>query len=327
MTSSAQPIVAVLGAGKLGRGVAGMLLLGGARVRMYARRELSRKQAEQELPGLETTDSLAEAVNGGSFIFIAVPATSLLEVAKAYAPFAAGDHLVLHGCRGVGEGFLLPHKAIRAVTCVKRVGALGGPLYTEDFGSGRPLAAVVASRYVEVIESTRRLAEGTPVRVHGSRDPIGVEVAGALSNVAMIAAGMSDALDLGETARGVLLAHGLSEAMRLGSALGAEVETFTGLAGIGDLIPRRVTSTLRNFHTGDQVARGKPLAEVLSEAHGVVEGVTTAYEAAALAARMDLELPLVRAVAAVLAGQADAREALEAVLMTNLTLGRDALAS
>src|SRR5690606_18918491 len=159
---------------------------------------------------------------------------------------------------------------------------------------------------------TRRLTRGTPVRVHGSSDPTGVEVAGALSNVAMIAAGMSDALDLGDTARGVLLAHGLSEAMRIGTALGAELSTFTGLAGVGDLIPRRVTSTMRNFHTGEQLARGKSLDEVLSDAHGDVEGVTTAREAALLAERMQLRLPLVSAVYDVLRGAQEAREALEA---------------
>lgn len=325
MTTSERPAVSVLGAGRLGRGVAAMLLSKGARVRMYARRELSRRQAEQELPGLETTGSLEEACADASFLFFAVPATSLLELASEYAPYAAGDHLVLHGCRGVGEGFLLPHQAIRKVTCVKRVGALGGPLYTEDFASRRPLAAVVGSRYDEVVEATRALAAGTPVRVHASRDPIGVEVAGALSNVAMIAAGMAEALDLGETARGVLLAHGLSEAMRVGVALGAEPETFTGLAGVGDLIPRRVTSTVRNFHTGEQVAKGRSLAEVLTETVGAVEGITTAREAAALADRLSLDLPLVRAVRDVLASVRTARDALESVLTTDLALGADAL--
>lgn len=325
MTTTKPRVVSVLGAGRLGRGVAAMLLSGGARVRMYARRALSLKQAEQDLPGLETTASLEEAVRASSFVFFAVPATALLEVAREYAPFAAGDHLVLHGCRGVGEGFLLPHQAIRQVTCVKRVGALGGPLYTEDFQSRRPLAAVVASRYDEVVEVTRALTEGTPVRVHASSDPVGVEVAGALSNVAMIAAGMSDALDLGETARGVLLTHGLSEAARLGVALGAAPGTFSGLAGVGDLIPRRVTSTLRNFHTGEQVAKGRSLDEVLEETVGAVEGITTAREAAALAERLSLELPLVRAVRDVLAGVRPAREALESVLTTDLVLGADAL--
>lgn len=325
MTTKERPLATILGTGRLGRGVAAMLLSKGARVIMYARRELSRKQAEQALPGVETTGSLEEACASSRFFFFAVPATSLLELAREYAPYAAGDHLVLHGCRGVGEGFLLPHKAIRQVTCVKRVGALGGPLYSEDFGSGRPLAAVVASRYDEVIEATRALAEGSAVRISGSNDPVGVEVAGALSNVAMLAAGMARGLDLGETARGVLLAHGLSEAMRLGVALGADPATFGGLAGVGDLIPRRVSSTMRNVHTGEQVAKGRSLPEILSETLGAVEGVTTAREAAALAERLSLHLPLVRAVRDVLAGVRPAREALESVLTTDLSLGVDAL--
>jgi glycerol-3-phosphate dehydrogenase (NAD(P)+) len=322
-----QPSVAVLGAGRLGRGVALLLSPGSSDVRVWARRELQLKQVGTDVPSARLCETIEEACEDVDVVVIAVPATAVREVAAGYGPHARGDHLVLHACRGVDEGFMLPHQAIRSQTCAKKIGALGGPLYLQDLQDGRPLFAVLGSRFDETVVAVRRLCEGTQVKVHGSRDILGVEVSGAISNVAQIAAGMADALDLGDTARGVLLTHGLSEAERLGVALGADLNTFAGLAGVGDLIPRRVSSTQRNAQVGHLVASGKSLEEALDECAGCVEGVVTAREAVNTARNLGFDLPLVEAVNDVLVNERDAREAMESILALDLYLGREALAS
>jgi glycerol-3-phosphate dehydrogenase (NAD(P)+) len=181
---------------------------------------------------------------------------------------------------------------------------------------------VVASRYDESAEAVKQLVQGTPVRVHPSRDIVGVEIANAISNVSALAVGMCEELQLGDTSRGILLTHGLSEAAKLGAAFGALPATFAGLAGVGDLIPRNVTSTNRHHEVGRRLAQGLSLEGALQGLHGVVEGVLTAREASREGKRRGIQLALVNAVASIVDGAAKPEAALEAVLQVDLDLGR-----
>ncbi|MCK6546607.1 NAD(P)-binding domain-containing protein [Myxococcota bacterium] len=315
-----RPRAAILGAGRMARAVAKILGASGAEVRLWARKPSEADALAHELGALATCATPAEALDGAGVVFLAVPGPAMLDVAELYGPHARGDHVVLHASRGVGPGFALPHQMIRAKTCVRKIGVLGGPLHARELATGRPFAAVIASRFGEVISLVQALTRGTPVMVHGSRDVVGVEVAGALSNVGALAAGMAEALDLGDTARGVLLTHGLAESKTLGVALGADPVTFSGLAGVGDLIPRKVSSTDRHRVVGAAVATGTPLATALAQAGGHVEGVDTAREAVLLAAKLGLELPLVSAVHDILEGRVPPKETLERVLRRDLDL-------
>jgi glycerol-3-phosphate dehydrogenase (NAD(P)+) len=294
----------------------------GAPMALWARRKEQRDELESELSPthVRIVEAIGDAVEDAELVFIAVPTDALLEVAFAYGEHARGDQLVIHACRGVGDGFLLPHQMIRKRTCVRKIGVLGGPLHANEIGSGRPLAVVVASRFQETIRGVRSIAPEKAVFIHESKDVVGVEVAGALSNVTQIAAGMSDALELGDTARGVLLTRGLIDARRLGVAHGADVATFTGLAGVGDLIPRRVSSTDRHRTLGGRLAKGEEAERAIESLGGHVEGVKTAAEAAREAARLGLDLPLVRAVDQVLSGAKSPRESIESILRQDLEL-------
>lgn len=311
--------VAIVGGGRLAR-AAGLILGRRAPIKLWARAEKSREEIKKELAHVEVTADLAAAIDGAQLVVLAVPATNMLEIAEKYGEFAKGDHIVLNASRGVGPGFALPHEMIRARTCVRKIAAFGGPLHTRELALGRPLSAVLASRYSEPIAAVRELVAGGPLTIHASKDIVGVEVAGAMSNAAHLAAGMADALDLGETARGILLTHGLVEARRLGLALGGAPETFTGLAGVGDLIPRKVTSTERHHVFARRFIETGSLEEALRSADGHVEGVTTAKEAVKKGDRLEIDLPLMRAVAAILDGEAKPREALEAVLRLAIDL-------
>jgi glycerol-3-phosphate dehydrogenase (NAD(P)+) len=314
--------ITVVGGGVLGRAVARVLGLGGAAVRVWARRAETRDQLSKELPHAAISDNLKAACKGAAMVFFAVPAPALAEVAAIYGEVATGDQVVVHGARGVGVNFTLPHQILRDETCVRKIAVVGGPLHISELETGRPLAMIVASRFDEAIAAVQLITQNTPVKAHPSRDVVGVEVANAISNVSALAVGMADELGLGETARGLLLTHGLSEAARLGAALGALPSTFAGLAGVGDMIPRRVTSTHRHHQVGQLIVADTTLEDALALAEGTVEGVTTAKEAAALAKTLKLDLPLIQAIDDILHQRAEAKPRLEAVLRRDLDLGR-----
>ncbi|MEQ9502548.1 MAG: NAD(P)-binding domain-containing protein [Deltaproteobacteria bacterium] len=306
----------LIGGGAMARAVARILVKSGVDVHVYARNTT----LVEEVEGVVMHDEMGPAVEGASVVFLAVPADSLLEASEQYGEFARGDHVVLTATRGVTDRFMLPHEMIRAMTCVRKIGYLGGPIHARELTTGRQINLVLASRYGEVVNGIRALIQGTPIALHRSADIVGVQVAGAIANVGSIASGIATALDFGDTARGVLLTHGLVDATRLGVALGASASTFSGLAGVGELIPRHVTSMDRHVDLGRRVAEGEKLASALVACDGHVEGVKTAEEAVKAADRLGLELLLVPAVHDILLGRADPREALEAVLHKSLDL-------
>ncbi|MFZ9886748.1 MAG: NAD(P)H-dependent glycerol-3-phosphate dehydrogenase [Myxococcota bacterium] len=317
--SKTSKAIAIVGAGRLARAVGLVLDAGGHDIRLLARNTAQQKALHGLLRHAVACTSWEEACRELDLLFLAVPTAALPEVCALYAPYARGDQVVLHACRGVGPGFLLPHAIVRSHTCVKQIGVLGGPLYFEEVEQGHPLTAVVASRFDTVPALVRDLTHGTIVHTYPSRDLVGVEVAGAVSNVGLLAAGMADTLGLGDTARGLLLTQSLAEATQLGLALGATAETFTGLAGVGDLIPRRVSS--RRHH----VEAGRALAESdLAMEHrcrlATFEGAVTALAARDFAQQRGLDLPLMRAVSAVVAGERTPEVALEDVLRRDLSL-------
>jgi len=319
--------VAVIGAGRMAQVMSQVLLAGGGRVSVFSRRGMVRKALKEQLKKVHIVDSVEEACHHAHVVVLAVPAPDMPEAAASYAPFAQPDHIVIHACRGVAAGLVLPHQAIRNQTCVRKIVALGGPLYAEKLAKDRPMVAVAASRFADANERVRKLVEGTPVRLHGVSDVVGVEIAGAISNVSALAVGMSDALQLGDTARGVLLTRGLSEATRLGVRMGAELATFSGLAGVGDLIPRTVSSTKRHHDVGAQLSDGKTLAEALKSVTGSVEGVVTAQEVAAKTEKMGLRLPLVQGIAGILSGRLHVQQTLEDLLRLDLELEKESLAA
>lgn len=324
--SSAPATIAVLGAGKLGAAVAVLLANAGHSVAIWARRANAAQALAAAAPGSKVARDIASACEGTALVCFCVPAQALREVARAAGEVAHGDQIALHGCRGVEDGFTLPHEIIRAESCIKKIGVLGGPLYLDDAERGRPLVAVLGSRFDEVQRHIKRLTAGTQVRIHSTRDVIGVEVCGAVSNVAQIAAGLAEGCGLGATDQGLLLTRGLVEAMRIGLALGAERGTFTGLAGVGDLIPRPVTTMRKHRKLGQQIGEGADAAAAIA-GHPDLEGLRTAREARLLGQRLGLSLPLIDAVDDVLAHGKAAGPALERVLSMDFDIDPEALRS
>lgn len=318
-----RPRVAVLGGGNLAQAVATMLCGAGASVYVWARRKNVRTKLARANKAWHMVETAQAACENADLIVPAVPAFALREVMSQVGDVARGDQIVLHGIRGVEESFVLPHRVVREETCIRKIGVLGGPLFSPELHQGLPVSAVVASRFEEVIEIIRFVSEASPVYLHTSRDPIGVEVVGAISNVTALAVGAANALGLGETARGVLLTHGLADAARLGVSLGAQSVTFAGLAGIGDMIPRKVASTDRHHQFGAAIVEGGR-SQSNGSAPNLLEGVVTARAAVELSEERGLALPLVEAVEKLCCvdREEDPKEILFNVLRANLDLNR-----
>jgi glycerol-3-phosphate dehydrogenase (NAD(P)+) len=281
----------------------------------------ARRVNERYLPAVPLPDALAVAdaleplVLSADLALIAVTTTGLrdaLQRVKAFRPTLP----VIWLCKGFEQGQAkMPHEIAAEVLGAEHdCGVLSGPSFAEEVARGLPTAVTLASRSPAFARDTARELHGPAFRVYSSDDLIGVEVAGAVKNVMAIAAGISDGLRCGLNARAALVTRGLAEITRLGVALGGRPETFMGLAGAGDLILTCTGDLSRNRQVGLRLAEGKPLETILAELGHVAEGVSTSREVDRMATRLDIDMPITRAVCRVLEDHTQARAAAEELL-------------
>ncbi|MEO5844490.1 MAG: NAD(P)H-dependent glycerol-3-phosphate dehydrogenase [Caldimonas sp.] len=256
----------------------------------------------------------AALVHGaGGIIVIAAPMAGL-EALLASLPGRC-DAPVLWLCKGFqGATGALGHEIARRVAPSARVGVLSGPSFAIEVARGRPTALVAASSDPGVSATAVAAFHHAGVRIYTSADQVGVEVGGAVKNVLAIATGIADGMGLGPNARAALVTRGLAEMTRLGVALGAEAETFMGLAGLGDLVLTATGDLSRNRTVGLELATGKTLAQILAGLGHVAEGVRSAPMVLARAAAAGVEMPIVAAVAEVLEGQVAPEQAIERLM-------------
>ena len=193
-----------------------------------------------------------------------------------------------------------PSEIIREMLKLENVAALSGPNLSKEIAKGLPAASVVACPDNNTTKELQKILNSESFRVYTSDDVIGVELGGALKNIIAIAAGICDCLGLGSNAKSALIVRGMAEIKRLGIAAGAKAETFSGLSGIGDLITTCQSSLSRNHSVGEQLAKGKSLAEIQKSMNAIPEGVDTSVSALKLAERFNIEMPITREVYKVL---------------------------
>jgi glycerol-3-phosphate dehydrogenase (NAD(P)+) len=317
--------VAVLGAGAWGTAFAGALAARHA-VCLWARdpaqaaeigaSRCNRRYLPQHRlpPQLAVSADLARALADAELIFIATPTAALREVLRRLrALHAAGPIAWL--CKGFErDSGLLAHQVVAAELgsqCL--AGPLSGPSFADEVARGLPTALTIAGAPALCARVTAACHAGA-LRIYSTDDVVGVEVGGAVKNVLAIATGIADALGLGLNARAALITRGLAEITRLGVALGARAETFTGLAGVGDLILTCTGELSRNRQVGLMLGCGRSLADALAELGHVAEGVWSAPAVAARAAALGVEMPITQAVCAVLDGRLEPRAALQRLL-------------
>lgn len=305
--------IAVLGGGSFGTALASLLADIGRRVRLWVRREEHAREINEkhrnsrffpdvELPrSLQATADLEEAVRAAPVLLVVIPSRSFREVASRMGPFVQGDQIVVHATKGIEvDTFKRMSEILREETCALKIGVLSGPNLAGEVMARHPGGALVASRYQEVVDRVQELFRSDRLRVYGGRDVVGTELGGAFKNIIAIAAGAVDGMGFGDNTKGLLMTRGLSEMARFGVALGADVFTFGGLAGIGDLITTCASRLSRNRRVGEALAKGEKLPEILERLGQVAEGVPTTAAVHRQAVAMGLDLPIVRAVHSVL---------------------------
>ena len=209
---------------------------------------------------------------------------------------------------------LMPHEIARQVAPELQAGALSGPSFAQEVARGQPTALVAASRSAQVRQALVDAFHGPTLRVYGNDDLIGVEVGGAVKNVLAIATGLADGLNLGLNARAALITRGLAEIARLGTALGAQHETFMGLSGLGDLVLPATGDLSRNRRVGLLLAEGRSLEQAVQSLGHVAEGVYSARTVLQRARHLGVEMPITESVVGLLDGALKPVEAVAALM-------------
>jgi glycerol-3-phosphate dehydrogenase (NAD(P)+) len=304
--------VAVIGAGSWGTTVAAILADRVGTVLWARRPDLAREIAEERrnatylgdarLPArLAVTSSLEEALSGSDVVVMAVPSHGFRDVLSEAAPHLSPGAPLVSLTKGFEQATLRRMTEVAAEVCPDNpAGVLTGPNLAKEVLAGQPTASVVAFADEAVARELQGLFRTDTLRVYTNPDVVGCETAGAVKNVMAIAAGMAAGLGFGDNTRAAVITRSLAELARLGTALGGDPLTFSGLAGLGDLVATCTSPQSRNRSLGVELGRGRTLEEITAQVHTVAEGVKTSRPVVALAHGLGVEVPVAEQVVAVL---------------------------
>lgn len=290
-----------------------------ARDASQAQQMAAQRRNERYLPHAAWPEQLAVTADHsaalahaeGGLVIVATPMASLRERLAALSP----DSCVFWLCKGFESATgALGHQVAAAVLPRASVGVLSGPSFAQEVAGGSPTALVAASSDPALCDLAVQALHGDSIRIYRSSDVIGVEVGGAVKNVLAIATGISDGLQLGLNARAALITRGLAEMTRLGVALGAQADTFTGLSGLGDLVLTATGDLSRNRQVGLMLAQGLALPDVLEQLGHVAEGVYCAETVTRIAHDNGVSAPIADAVSAVIHRRINPRDAVLALM-------------
>ncbi len=266
--------------------------------------------------GIEATTDWQAAIAGAGAIVVATPSHTFRELLRALAPTLATGTALIWACKGIEPD---SHRLLHEIVAEELPdppphAVVSGPSFAGEVARGLPTALTVAASDTALAERAVTWFHGGGLRAYANPDIPGVVLAGALKNVYAIACGVADGLGFGANARAAVITRGLAELMRLGDRLGCADATFTGLAGMGDLVLTCTDDQSRNRRFGLALARGLDVDAALAEIGQAVEGVRTARAARALARGHRVDMPIVEQVAAVVHDGADTRGAVTALL-------------
>lgn len=319
--------VAVLGAGSWGTALAVVLADNHHQVRLWGHRQEHiekvnlTKENEKYLPGItlpeniEGTTSLLDAIDSAEAIVLAVPTKAIREVLKSIRQALQKDQMIVHVSKGIE-----PDSLLRISEMIEEelenysyqdIVVLSGPSHAEEVSRRMPTTVTATSSNMEAAEFVQDLFINKNFRVYTNPDVIGVELGGALKNIIALGAGISDGLQFGDNAKAALITRGLAEITRLGTKMGANPLTFSGLTGIGDLIVTCTSAHSRNWRAGNMLGKGYKLDEVLTNMGMVVEGVRTTKAAYQLGKREDVEMPITNALYDLLFEEKNPKEVVE----------------
>ena len=266
-------------------------------------------------PNLKATGDLEQAVRSADLLVMGIPSHSYRETLSIAAPFVRPWVPVLSLTKGLEQGTRLRMSEVtNEVLPGHPAGALTGPNLAKEILAGGAAASVVAMADEVVAEALQQVFSTDSFRVYVNDDVVGCELGGALKNVIALASGMADGLGTGDNTRSAVITRGLAEISRLGQALGGRPETFAGLTGMGDLVATCISPQSRNRFFGEQLGRGRTVAEVAAEMDQVAEGVKTAPVVCTLADEAGVVMPIASEINKVVRGQQTAQDAYRGLL-------------
>lgn len=311
--SSIRLPIAILGGGSFGTAIANIIAANGHDTRQWMRSSERAAQCRQlgenpvYLPGvklhqaLQITSDLAQAVSGCRIVFVAIPSKSFRAVLRRVAPLLAAETMLISTTKGIEhDSFHLMSDILREETSGMRIGVLSGPNFAKEIVANHYTATVIASEDEALCLTIQKVLHSETFRIYSSSDVFGVELAGALKNIYAIITGMAAALGSGQNTISLLITRALAEMMRFAEAMGADPMTFIGLAGVGDLILTCSSDLSRNYRVGYLVGKGKELEAAVAEIGQVAEGVNTIRLIKHKADEIDVYMPLVSAIYAIL---------------------------
>lgn len=322
------PSVAVLGAGSWGTALAALIARHDHPVVLWGRDAAGIAAIEQRhenpryLPGialpetLHATTDLAAALRDADLVLVVVPSHAFAETLQALAPHRPARAGVAWATKGFepGSGRFLHEVAGDILGADVPLAVVTGPSFAKEVAIGLPTALTVHSESPDFAQVVADVLHGPAFRAYTGDDMVGAELGGAMKNVLAVATGVADGMNLGLNARAGLITRGLNEMLRLSAAIGAQPETLMGLAGLGDLVLTCTGDLSRNRRLGLALGRGQSIADAVREIGQVVESVQTADEVMRQAERHGVELPISRAVQAVLHGEITPADGLRQLL-------------
>lgn len=312
--------IGVIGAGTWGMALSRMLFNTGNAVTVWSALseeidQLSRDRRQKNLPdmvipeGIQFTKSIEAACAGRDILLFAVPSVFVRSTSKAAAPFVPAGQIIVDVAKGLEPGTLKTMSEVISDEIPRaRVVALSGPTHAEEVAQDLPTTIVSASADVAAAKLVQRVFMNTCMRVYTNADVKGVELCGALKNIIALAAGISAGIGYGDNAKAALITRGLAEIERLGDKMGCQRATFSGLAGMGDLIVTATSRHSRNNRCGYLIGQGIPPEEAIRQVGMVVEGVNAIPAAMTLKQIYGVEMPIVDAVDAVVHHGASPRD-------------------
>ncbi len=326
--------IGVIGAGAWGTALAMLLSNKGHDVTLWMyEKDLAEETARTRenkvyLPGftlqpqIDVTSSMETAVRGKAIVLSVVPSHTARAVSRQFSSFLSKDTIIVSASKGIEIDTLMPlsevFKDVLPEQFHNRLSFLSGPSFAKEVAQKMPTAVALASYDPLIGRTVQEVFSNAHFRVYTNTDVIGVELAGSIKNVVAIAAGVLEGMGYGFNTMAALLTRGLAEMARLGTAMGGSLQTFYGLAGMGDLVLTCTGGLSRNRTLGTRLGRGEKLGEIMSGMKTVAEGVKTARAARDLATKYNVEMPIVDEVFQILYEDKDPRQAVKDLMNRQL---------
>lgn len=264
-------------------------------------------------PRVQASTSYSDVLYNSELILVVVPSHALRDTIRNMRPFINKESRIIHATKGIENDSLktmsqIIEEELSDLIC-SPISVLSGPSHAEEVARKTPTTVVIGNQNKKVASFMQQAFMTPYFRVYTNTDIIGIEVGGALKNIIALGAGISDGLGYGDNGKAALLTRGLTEITRLGIALGGNLQTFSGLTGMGDLIVTGTSKHSRNWRTGYLLSQGIPLKEALNQLGMVAEGVKTTKSVYQLSKKLNIDTPITNAIYHILFENKDATTA------------------